>query len=163
MTMSMLAALMAVAALTIFTKPAPALAQGATQISGVAYFAGTGECTDSQGQNATFALRMTGDLQGCHYVFVDAHECSPSGTYRETGSEIFVGVYKGQFGTFGTSYVFTAKYEDCPNLLGELFGRCEHPVLSSTGTGVFEGFTGRLDFKDDVENGNFPYRGHLRP
>lgn len=162
MTMSLLVALLAVAAIAILTKPSPALAQGATQISGVAFFADLGECTDPQGQGSTFALRMTGDLQGCHYVFVESHECSPSGTYRETGAELFVGHYNEQFGTFGTSYLFTAKYVDCPNLVGEIFGRCEHPLETQSGTGVFEGFSGRLDFKDDVEAGNFPYRGHLR-
>ena len=41
-------------------------------------------------------------------------------------------------------------------------GRCQHLVLEGSGTGVFGGVTGRLDFKDDVEAGNFPYRGQLR-
>lgn len=161
-TISLVAALVASAALTVLTKPSAALAQGATQISGVAFFAEPGECTDPEGQGSTFALKMAGDLQGCHYVFVETAVCSPSGTYRETGAEIFVGHYNGQFGTFGTTYLFTAKYEDCSNLIGEIFGRCEHPLETNSGTGVFEGFNGRLDFKDDVEAGNFPYRGHLR-
>ena len=163
MMMSLLAALVAVAAITILTNPSAALAQGSRQISGIAFFADPGECTDAQGNGSEFALRMTGDLQGCHYVFVDSHECSPSGTYRETGAEIFVGNYSGGSGTFATTYVFTAKYEDCSNLIGEIFGRCEHPLTGQSGTGVFEGFTGRIDFKDDVEAGNFVYRGHLRP
>ncbi|HET6890767.1 MAG TPA: hypothetical protein VFH31_06670 [Pyrinomonadaceae bacterium] len=158
----MLTALAAVAAITVLTKPSPALAQGATQISGIAFFAEPGECTDPEGQGADFALRMTGDLQGCHYVFVETAVCSPSGTYRETGAEIFVGHYNEGFGTFSTSYLFTAKYEDCSALIGEIFGRCQHPLIVNSGTGVFEDFTGRIDFKDDVEEGNFPYRGHLQ-
>jgi hypothetical protein len=161
-TMSLFAALAVMAALSIWTKPLAAHAQGSTQISGVGFFAEPGECTDPQGQGSDFALRMTGDLQGCVYVFVETAVCSPAGTYNETGSEIFVGHYNGQFGTFDTSYQFAAKYEDCSNLTGEFVGRCEHPLVKNTGTGVFEGFTGRLDFKDDVEAGNFPYRGHLR-
>jgi hypothetical protein len=139
-----------------------ALTRGATQISGVGFFAGPGECTDSDGLGSDFALKMTGDLVGCHYVFVRTAECRPSGTYRETGTEIFVGQYNGQPGTFRTTYQFTAKYEDCANLAGEIVGRCEHPVIASSGDGAFEGVSGRIDFKDDVVAGNFPYRGHLR-
>lgn len=162
MMIGMLTALAAVAAITVLTKPSPVLAQGATQISGIAFFAEPGECTDLEGEGSDFALRMTGDLEGCHYVFVEDAECSPSGTYRELGTEIFVGYYNGALGTFRTTYQFTAKYENCPNLIGEIFGRCQHPLIVNSGTGVFEDFTGRIDFKDDVEEGNFPYRGHLQ-
>ena len=117
---------------------------------------------DRHGEGAAFALRMTGDLQGCLYVFVDTAVCSPSGTYRETGAEIFIGQYNQGSGSFRTSYLFTAKYEDCSALIGEIFGRCQHPLIVNSGTGVFQAVTGRLDFKDDVEAGNFPYRGHLQ-
>jgi hypothetical protein len=140
-------------------------AGGATQISGVGLHAGLDEC-DSQSQGADFALRMTGDIEGCLYVFVDDFECSPSGTYREVGSELFIGTYNREPGTFRTTYKFEAKYEDCAedgSFLGaEIFGRCQHPIIVGSGEGVFEGVTGRLDFKDDIEAGNFPYRGHLR-
>lgn len=147
----------------VFGRLTPALTSGATQISGVGFFAAPGECTDLEGSGSDFALRMTGDLAGCHYVFVEDAECSPSGTYRETGHEIFVGQYNGQPpGTFRTTYRFTAKYEDCSNLTGEIVGRCEHPVIASSGEGAFEGVSGRIDFKDDIAAGNFPYRGHLR-
>ena len=105
---------------------------------------------------------MTGDLEGCLYTFVETAESSPSGTYRETGTEPFVGSYLGGAGTFETTYRFEAKYEDVANLAGEIFGRCQHPIVEGSGTGIFEGVSGRLDFKDDVETGNFLYRGHLR-
>jgi hypothetical protein len=138
---------------------------GATQISGVGFFDATDEC-NSAGQGAAYALTLTGDLQGCHYFFVDEFECSPSGTYREQGRELFVGTYNGQPGTFWTTYRFEAKYEGCAengSPLGlEIFGRCQHPIVEGSGTGVFEGVTGRLDFKDDIEAGNYPYRGHLK-
>lgn len=143
-------------------NPAPALAREATQISGIAFFAEPGECTDAEGLGSEFALKMTGDLEGCHYVFVETAECSPSGTYREVGSEIFVGAYNGGLGTFTTTYRFEAKFVECPSLSGEIFGRCQHPIVVSSGTDIFEGVAGRLDFKDDVEVGNFPYRGHLQ-
>jgi hypothetical protein len=109
---------------------------------------------------------MDGDLVGCLYVFVDEEniECSPSGTYRERGTEIFVGEYNGEAGTFETTYLFTAKLEVCPDLATEIFGRCQHPIVADSGTDVFAGVTGRLDFKDDltVVPPKYPYRGHLR-
>jgi hypothetical protein len=140
--------------------PSPALAQGATQISGIAYFA-TGQCNDPEGEGSDYAVIMTGDLQGCHYTFIETAVCSPGGAYNETGTEIFVGQYNGETGTFRTTYRFTAKYNDCVNLV-EMVGRCQHPIIEGSGTGVFTGMTGRLDFKDDIAAGNFPYRGHLR-
>ena len=163
LTILALTTLAVVALTTVFlTAPSPAHAGGATQISGLGEFDAASECADSEGQGADFALKMTGDLTGCHYVFVETAECSPSGTYRETGTERFVGMYKGGKGTFDTTYRFTAKYEDCPNLVKEIFGRCQHPLVAGSGEGVFEGVAGRLDFKDDIALGNFPYRGHLR-
>ena len=136
---------------------------GATQISGVGSFDATDGC-NSAGQDASFALTMTGDFEGCLYVFVDEYDCSPSGTYREEGREYFVGTYKGQPGTFLTTYKFEAKYEECDGgpLGAEIFGRCQHPIVEGSGTGVFNGVTGQLNFKDDIEAGNFPYRGRLQ-
>ena len=133
---------------------------GATQISGIGFWAGP-ECDPLPG-GAWFAISMEGDLEGCLYVTVEDWECSPDGTYREWGTETFVGDYNGEFGTFDTTYLFTGKFEDCETLTGEIFGRCQHPIVPDTGTGVFTGVTGRLDLKDDIEAGNFPYRGHLR-
>jgi hypothetical protein len=146
----------------VLAVPSPALAAGATQISGIAFPAAPGECSDPEGQGSDFAVTMTGDLEGCLYTYVETASCSPAGTYNETGTELFVGQYNGQAGTFGTTYRFTAKFEDCANLVGEIVGRCQHPIVAGSGTGVFEDVTGRLDLKDDIEAGNFPYRGHLR-
>jgi len=146
----------------VFTVTSPALAGGATQISGVGSYAAGGECEDPEGAGSDFALKMEGDLEGCHYVFVETYECSPSGTYRERGTEIFVGEYNGIYGTFGTTYLFTAKLGDCDDLSTEIWGRCQHPIVAGSGTGLFDDVTGRFDIKDDIEAGNFPYRGHLR-
>lgn len=145
----------------------PVNAGGATQISGVGYFAESGECVDDvagpNGQAPAFALKMTGDLEGCHYVFVESSTCLPSGVYREMGTEIYVGAGgTGDKGTFRTTYRFEAKYEECTTLSFEIHGRCQHPIIGGSGTGNYEGVSGRLDFKDDIEAGNFPYRGHLR-
>jgi hypothetical protein len=48
------------------------------------------------------------------------------------------------------------------NLSGEIFGRCKHPIVEGSGTGIYEGVSGQLFFKDNVETGTFSYRGHLR-
>lgn len=138
---------------------------GATQIAGISVYAETSEC-DYEAEGANFALLLTGDLEGCLYVFVDDNECSPSGTYREEGREYFVGTYKGNYGTFWTNYKFEAKFEGCAEdgspLGAEIFGRCQHPIADGSGTAVFDGVTGRLDFKDNVDTGIFPYRGHFK-
>ena len=160
---TLLASAFTVAALVIamLAMTSPAIADGAKQISGVGFWPGPGECTDPQGDGSSYAVKMTGDLKGCHYTFVETSVCSPSGTYREAGTEIFVDKDGG--GSFKTTYTFEAKYQDCANAAGEIFGRCQHPIVPGSGTGIYEGVTGRLDFKDDVQAGNFPYRGHLRP
>jgi hypothetical protein len=145
----------------VFATPSTTQAEGATQISGIGYFALVGECTDPEGVGSDFALIMTGAFTGCHYVFVESARCSPGGAYFETGTETFVGTYNGQAGTFETTYRFEAKYLDCPNLVGEVNGRCQHPIVDGSGTGVFEGVRGRFNLKDDVDAGNFPYKGHL--
>ena len=109
---------------------------------------------------------MHGYLEGCLYTAPDPYVSSPSGTYRETGTELFVGSTPEGAGTFETTYRFEAKYEDVGMYpdppIGEIFGRCQHPIVESLGTGVFEGVSGILLFKDDVVTGEYFYRGHLR-
>lgn len=146
--------------LLAFVISSPALAQGAAQISGIGYWPSSGQCNDPEGAGSDYAVVLTGDLQGCHYTFVETATCSPGGGYVEAGHEVFVGQYQGQSGTFETTYRFTAKYNNCTDLI-EMAGRCQHPIIVGSGTGVFEGMTGRLDLRDDVVAGNFPYRGHL--
>jgi hypothetical protein len=143
----------------VVTAPSSALAGEATQISGVAFF-DEGDTCDSRSMGADFALLMTGDLEGCLYTFVETAESSPSGTYRETGTELFV-ASEGD-GTFETTYRVEAKFEDVANLAGTIFERCQHPIVEGSGTGIYEGVSGRLDFRNDVEAGDYPYKGHLR-
>lgn len=145
----------------------PARAEGATQIAGVGYFDGLVDCTEpvesADGEGPDFALNMTGDLEGCLYVFIETAECTPSGVYLETGTEIYVGSgNEGDAGRFSTTYRVQAKYEDCPTLSGPIHGQCQHPIVEGSGSGDYEGVTGRFDIKDEVEAGNFPYKGHLR-
>jgi hypothetical protein len=146
----------------VWTAPSPAFAEGATQISGDARFdeAEAPVCAPVMGYD--YALVMTGDLEGCLYTDVKTAESSPSGTYRETGTELFVGSYSDGSGTFATTYRFEAKYEDVTDPATEIFGRCQHPIVEGSGTGIFEGVSGQLFFKDEVESGTFLYRGHLQ-
>src|SRR5918993_2478925 len=140
--------LVAATLLALILAAPTALAGGATQISGVAFFDEADTC-DSSSVGADFALLMTGDLDGCLYTFVETARSSPSGTYRETGTELFVDSEGA--GTFETTYRFEAKYEDVDNLAGEIFGRCQHPIVKGSGTGIYEGVSGRIDMKDDIE------------
>ena len=54
---------------------APVGAEGATQVSGSGYFAAEGECTDPvtgpEGQGPDVALKLSEDLEGCLYLFVE--------------------------------------------------------------------------------------------
>ena len=144
----------------VWTAPSPAFAGGATQISGDASFdaAEAPVCAPVPGYE--YALVMTGDFEGCLYTHVKTAESSPSGTYRETGTELFV-ASEGA-GSFETTYRVEAKFEDVANLAGTIFERCQHPIVRGSGTGIYEGVSGELFFKDDVETGEYPYRGHLR-
>jgi hypothetical protein len=137
-------------------------AAGATQISGIGFFPEPDPCNDPEGNASDYSFILTGDLEGCVYAFVETARCSAGGAYLETGTETFVGSYNGAPGTFRTTYRFTAKYRDCPNLAGQISGRCQHPIIADSGEGAFAGVTGRIDMIDDVEAGNFHYRGHLR-
>jgi hypothetical protein len=146
---------------TALTAPGMTLDKRATQISGVGAFAAPGECDDPEGEGSDYALSLTGDLSGCHYVFVEVSRCSPGRAYFEAGTETFVGAYNGGSGTFDTNYVFTAAYRDCSSFGGQIAGRCQHPIAAGSGTDVFEGVIGRIDMRDDVATGSFSYRGHL--
>jgi hypothetical protein len=154
-----------VAAKDVSAAPSPAHAGGATQISGIGVYAEEDECDDPRGAGAAYALVLDGYLEGCLYTFVDDSKSSPSGTYREIGRELFIGSTPKGTGTFRTTYRFEAKYEDVTDPATEIFGRCQHPIVEGSGTGIFKGVTGILFFKDVIEAGNdpyFPYRGHLR-
>ncbi len=158
--------MLAVVALTsvVLTAPAPVLAEDGTQIMGLGEV-DDGDCGTATpfGQEADFSNKLSGDLTGCLYVFVDSFECGPEGFYVETGVETFVGEYNGESGTFWTTYVFIAKFESCTDgvLEGQISGGCYHPIIPGSGTEGFKGVSGRLVFIDDVEAGNFPYAGNL--
>jgi hypothetical protein len=158
---------------------------GATQISGAAGFADETTCPgpdpggpySDEFSDFDYAISLTeGNLIGCWYVLItedpkySPNEFAEPFVYQERGRELFIGdLYDddGELvgpGSFETTYRFIAKYAD-DSFAEEIHGRCQHPLVNGTGTGVFENVTGRVDFKDDVdaEPITFYYRGHFKP
>ena len=134
------------------------------QISGVAVFDTTGECSPPPTGYEDFTQVMTGSLAGCWYTNIETKKDNgaPSGVYIESGKEIFVGSLNGgPEGTFATTYKFESKWDPDVTTGSEVHGRCQHPIVAGSGTGGFEGATGRVDFKDQVTTGEFFYRGHI--
>ena len=87
---------------------------------------------------------------------------APSGIYLESGREVFVGSLNGgPTGLFATTYKFESKWDPDVSTGREVRGRCQHPIIVGSGTGGFDGATGRLDFKDVVADGSYLYRGHV--
>lgn len=144
---------------TGFTRPAGA---GTTLVSGVGEF-DTG-CQPPLGTppgdpGSYPPISMHGSLSGCWYTYVSASQFNPSGTYIEQGHELFIGCLETlACGTFETVYTFTAKYTD-DTFSQEIHGRCEHSIVD--GTGDFAGAKGVINFKDDVVDLNFDYKGQI--
>lgn len=110
-------------------------------------------------------IRLTGSLDGCWYTLVESasDHRAPSGVYLESGREVFVGgLDGGPVGLFATTYRFESKWDPDVSSGVEVHGRCQHPIVRGSGSGGFDGVTGRLDFKDIVADGSYVYRGHLR-
>lgn len=107
---------------------------------------------------------------------VDEYRMTESGVYKEYGTEQFVGdiVYSEggvadestrAAGSFDTTYVITSKWAGDPFVSDQYHGRCQHPLTPGSGTGIFGGATGRIDFKDTIVDGvavEYPFRGHLK-
>ena len=145
------AAVATATALVLLVSPASA---GTMQISGI----GT-PVPNCDGLSSDFTIEMTGSLDGCWYTTITDSKFNPSGTYQERGTETFIGCLNGRCGTFSTTYTFTGKFVD-DTFAQEIHGRCHHTIVSGTGDG-FEGATGMINFKDDVEAGIFLYTGHI--
>ena len=79
---------------------------------------------------------MRGSLDGCWYERIETARTTGGGVYLESGTELFVGrLDGGPAGTFTTTYKFEAKL----NADGaEVRGRCQHPIVSGSGTGGFQ-------------------------
>jgi hypothetical protein len=106
------------------------------------------------------ALVMTGSLDGCWYTHIETARVTSGGVYLESGTELFVGrLDGGPEGTFTTTYKFEAKLDADA---AEVRGRCQHSIVSGSGTGGFAGATRRVDFKDIIGDPiTYVYRGHI--
>lgn len=139
---------------------APAGATGNTQISGAGVFTNTTECP-ADSPNVYPPIKMTGGLVGCWYTDeVEVDLTTVSGAYQERGTETFIGCLSDgtTCGTFRTTYTFTARYT--PDFSAELHGHCEHKLVN--GAGGFAGITGQVNFKDNVQTGEFSYEAHFK-
>jgi len=128
-----------------------AAGKGATIVRGVQHEYGS--CGNGTG------YLMTGDLEGCWWI--DTFNVKPlpvQGTLLARGEEHFIGTLGGRYGTFTTTYTFTAKFDGAT----ELHGRCHHPITG--GTGVFAGARGVLNFTDvlDTDPVSYPYWGNIQ-
>ena len=74
------------------------------------------------------------------------------------GREHFTGCLGTLYGTFYTTYTYTARFDGAV----ELHGRCHHPITG--GNGAFEGIRGELSFTDvvDEEPFSYPYWGNIQ-
>lgn len=141
---------------------APAYAKN-TKVGGVGVLVVPGDapCDDAAHGGADYALALTGDLEGCIYGYITTYSFQEnSGTYKERADEVFVGSWGDVEGTFGMTENFSAKFDTDTG--DQIHGRCQHPIVDGSGTDGFDGVSGRLDFKDDVDAGIAEYRGHLK-
>ena len=74
------------------------------------------------------------------------------------GREHFTGWLGTRYGTFYTTYTYTARFDGAV----ELHGRCHHPITG--GNGDFAGIRGELSFTDvvDQEPFSYPYWGNIQ-
>lgn len=145
----------------------PAAAGAASNgVSGSGYYSAA-ECPGPPAGYESFTsydgLVMNGDLEGCLYTRVASTKETPSGVYIEVGEEVFVGSLDGgASGTFATTYKFESKWDPDVSTGVEVHGRCQHPLVAGSGTGGFEGATGRLNFKDIIKDPvTYVFRGHI--
>jgi hypothetical protein len=111
-------------------------------------------CTGDPG--AVAAYLVSGTLEGCWYIdTIENEHLTPSGGYRASGTETFIGCLGGDCGSFFTTFTFTAKFVGDV----EVHGRCHHPIVG--GTGDFAGATGVINMHDEP-NGCVRYKGHIR-
>lgn len=154
------AAVSAVVVATALVVVVATAAAGTTQVSGSGVYVDNDACTVPGVPPGDYPpIDMVGSLDGCWYTYVSDWKLNPSGTYQETGTELFVGcLNETTCGTFTTTYTFTGKFT--ANFEAEIHGRCHHPITG--GSGDFAGKSGIILFKDDVDSGVFYYRGNIK-
>jgi hypothetical protein len=119
------------------------------------------------GRTPDLANTMAGSLIGCWYTDTfNQVQSSPNGAILAIGTEHFAGCLdvdrnrtcagRDPRGTLALIYAFEGRFDKQGR---ELFGGCQHPIMS--GTGAFAGARGRIDFTDNVMAGTSSYRGQL--
>jgi hypothetical protein len=119
------------------------------------FVSGNSTASDCGRPGSDFALLLTGDLEGCWSGFVQDYKCKELqdyALYLEKGREVFVGKFRGNQGTFRTTYTFEGAYAKgtCQSLdfTQEVGGGCTHKVIG--GTRVFAGAKGLIKFIDVI-------------
>jgi hypothetical protein len=141
----------------------PTTGHAAGRLSGDAYFSDT-QCQDPPAGYEEFTdylgLTLTGSLEGCWYTKIITDKTTPGGVYLERGEEVFEGSLNGgPVGTFTTTYKYQAKFDDSG---AQQWGRCQHPIVTGSGTGGFEGARGRVNFRDIIGDvTTYVYKGHI--
>ena len=140
-----------------------ALATGDRSIA----ISGNSTYSDCGVAGSDFALRMTGNLQGCLSIFVQGSTCKELADfdhYTERGREAFVGTLRGEQGRFTTNYTVDAAYAKgfCQSLdfSLELSGSCIHEIhgrsgVFTNGEGVFTLFDVITNVTGDPGTGAF--------
>jgi hypothetical protein len=138
-----------------------------TQVSGLFTLDTSSTCAEPPGGfNDDFTFVVTGDLGGCWYTDVVRSRDfgPPTGLYLETGRDLFVGqVRGGPEGTFLTTYSFESRWDPSYTAGGtEIWGRCQHLITRSTGTGGLHDVTGIIARTDIASDGSIGrYRGSI--
>lgn len=146
--------------LALFVVPGvvAAAGNGAVAVRGTQLAYGTcGEHSDG--------YTMIGSLVGCWWITSFASRTDPSKhNVRATGTELFVGWIGSRYGSFTTTFQYTAKMDGPWGNFIEIHGRCHHPIDPTSGTGDLAGISGELSFKDvvDVDPPYYPYWGNVR-
>ena len=113
---------------------------------------------------------LRGGLTGCLYGIRQEARFNEGGQLQVYATETFVGCDGDQCGSFQIEALITNRWDGPPGVGDQINGRCQHKIVSGTGTGDFAGVEGRLDFKDilvrdadgNLISATFDYRGHLR-
>lgn len=157
-----------------------ALATGGRSIA----ISGNSTYSDCGVAGSDFALRMTGNLEGCLSIFVQGSTCKELADfdhYTERGREAFVGKLRGKQGRFTTNYTVDAAYAKgfCQSksldVSLELSGSCIHKIhgrsgVFTDGEGVFTLFDVITNVTGDPNTGvftagsganNFLYSGRI--
>lgn len=155
--------------------PGTAAAGNGSRVSGTAvpFPVAPDTCDPTATGPVDYILAMpegSGDLTGCLYGVRGPVKFSKGGTVSVRNTETFVGCLGDLCGSFDLVAHITSKWDGLPGQSNQVFGRCQHKIVPGSGTGDFEGATGRLDFKDIIErdaDGNsigveFDYRGSVR-